>query len=60
MGRLVAELCKVVASQEFLKSLMEGFLTQTHILKPEGDLILDRGSEELIIGVLEYECYLLS
>ena len=56
----MAELGKVVASQEFLKSLMEGFLTQTHILKPEGDLILDRGSEELVIGVLEYECYLLS
>ena len=56
----MAELGKVVASQEFLKSLMEFFLTQTHILKPEGDLILDRGSEELIIGVLEYECYLLS
>ena len=52
MGRLVAELGKVVASQEFLKSLMEFFLTQTHILKPEGDLILDRGSEELVIGVL--------
>ena len=52
MGRLVAELGKVVASQEFLKSLMEFCLTQTHILKPEGDLILDRGSEELVIGVL--------
>jgi hypothetical protein len=52
MGRLVAELSKVVASQEILKSLMEGFLTQTNILKPEGDLILDRGSEELVIGVL--------
>jgi len=60
MGRLVAELGKVVASQEFLKSLMEFFLSQAHIPKPEGDLIFDRGSEELIIGVLEYECYLLS
>ena len=56
----MAELGKVVASQEFLKSLMEGSLTQANILEPEGDLILDRGSEELIIGVLEYECYLLS
>ena len=48
----MAELGKVVASQEFLKSLMEGFLTQTNVLKPEGDLILDRWSEELVIGVL--------
>ena len=52
MGGLVAELGKVVASQEFLKSLMEGSLTQANILEPEGDLILDRGSEELVIGVL--------
>ena len=56
----MAELSEVVASQESLKSLMEFFLLQAHIPKPEGDLILNRGSEELIIGVLEYECYLLS
>ena len=52
MGGLVAELGEIIASQEFLKSIMKGFLTQTHILKPEGDLIFDRGSEELVIGVL--------